>query len=119
MASVGSQRQIVDPAHSRQGERPVKVGKQRTAARGFPLQRRAEGFGVDGQQDQPILAGAVLGGRGLDLGGGGKVDETVGPVLGGARIAPAGLRFGPLVLAADMEDHFVLHGRQGSCTTAA
>jgi len=119
MAAVCSQRQVIDPTHRRKGEWPIEMRKQSAAARRLPLQRGAERTGVDGKQDQTILAGAMLGRGRLDLGRGGEVDEAVGAVLGGAIVTTAVLRLGPFVLAADMEDDGVLHGRQGSGTTAA
>lgn len=116
MATVRAQRQIrpTDDGFDRNGS--VGMRKELTASGGLPLQGFAQFRGIDGEQHQIGLTGAMLGGAFDDLCGGGEVDETIGRVLGGARVASAGLRILPFLAAAHMVDKGF--GHEGTLTQA-
>ncbi len=82
MQAIRTERQRRGPQRLGRIERPVEVRKVDTVAGGFPLQRRTEGFSIAADQQKVGLPGAMLGRRPGDQGTGGKMDETVAPVVG-------------------------------------
>ena len=64
--------------------------EQIAAARHFPAESVPERLGIDGEQDEIMLAGKVLGQRARDLIAAREMNETVANVIGRA-IEPAGV----------------------------
>ncbi len=69
-------------------ERGVKMGEQRSAARGLPFQCRAEPVRIDGEQHQILLAREIFCQRGFELVRGRQMDEPVAEIVGRARELP-------------------------------
>ena len=82
MQTVGAQRQVLDPRHRTHRQRSVKMGEQLAAPGRFPAQGIAQFRRFDRQQRQSGLTGAVAGRAFHHLGGGGKMDKAVQPILG-------------------------------------
>eukprot|EP01030_Chromulinospumella_sphaerica_P015947 gene15948-15756_t len=80
--TVRAQRRI--PLLDGQGrvERAVEVREEVAAARGFPLQARAERLGLEADDEDVGQAGEVFAGRLHGLGPGREVDVAVGEVDG-------------------------------------
>src|SRR5687767_1084390 len=84
--------------------------EQRAAARRLPFERRAKAVGVDGEQHEAGLAGAVFGRALPNLRPAREMDEAVSLVLRGARVGAAAARRLPFLALADVIDH--AHGRR-------
>ena len=80
MGSVGAERQWPDPAHGVERKRSIKVRKQGAAARDFVFEGIAQHFSIDGDQNEVVLPGKMLGGCFMRLFGCGEMDETVGKI---------------------------------------
>jgi hypothetical protein len=107
------QRQRINPQYSRGQKRAVKMGEKLAAARRFPFQGIATGPRFHGQQQQACLAGAMAGGTFRQLGCGGKMDEAIRLILGGAIIATGSLGCLPFLGTTHVKDgvsHFVQSG---------
>ena len=61
MPSVVGQWQSVAPAHRGERKFSVEVREQRATPRRLPLQPVAEGIGIDGNEDEVVLASKPLG----------------------------------------------------------
>ena len=60
MPALGVERQRIDTAHRGEWQFAVEMRKQRAAARGLPLQERAERIGIDRDQNEIALPGKLL-----------------------------------------------------------
>ena len=95
MAAIGRKRQRVDTNHRGKLQLPIKMRKQRAAARRLPFQSVAQAGGVDAQQHKIALAGEMFR-RGFGrLFGAGEMDEAVLHVDGRATEHAAALGFAP------------------------
>ena len=74
------------------------------ATRRLPLERITQRRGIDGEQNDVGLPGAVFARAAGQLLRRGEVDETVLPVLRGTGIGASRPGIFPLVLAAQVED---------------
>ena len=74
------QRQGGVPYHIGQSQWPVKMGKQRAAARWLPYQSGAERLRREGRKDQPLDPCEMARGGFGDLIGGREMDETIGDI---------------------------------------
>lgn len=77
MTPVRAKRKSFDPQNRRKLERSVKVRKPIARTGGFPDERLAEPFAVDGDQKQIALTGEVSGRRLLHLYLGRKMNEAI------------------------------------------
>src|ERR1043166_10051226 len=90
MSAVRAERQWLGPAHGAQRQRAVEVREQGAAAGGLPCERRAEGVGIDRDENEVALPGEMFRGGLPDLVGGGKMNVAVGKVDGWAgKFTPA------------------------------
>jgi len=84
------------------------MGEELAAARGRPAQSAAQAGGVDREQDQAMLAGAVSCRAFFDLRGGREMNEAVGRILVGTGVAPRRQGGAPLLFAT----HVINQGRR-------
>src|SRR6185312_6414305 len=99
-----------DPLRGGDGEVPVEVREEVSAARRLPAELCAEGSGVEGDEHQVAPAREVAA-QGLgELGGGGEVDEAVPEVDRGAAVGAGHGRVPPLGGRADLEDEVAVVG---------
>ncbi|MPL84626.1 hypothetical protein SDC9_30591 [bioreactor metagenome] len=103
-----AERQGGVPGDIGKGERAIEMGEERVAARGLPSQRGAERLGGDRDKDEVAFGGEMLRGGLDDLGRGGKVDEAVGEVDGGAGGFARGAEGIPFGAAEDLVNQHVL-----------
>src|SRR5688500_5768238 len=112
MAPVGAERQRVDTSHRARRQRRVEMREELSPSRLFPSQRIAECGGVDGQEHEPVLSRAVLGGALLHLRRSRKVNEAVRRILRRARVASARGGALPFLASANVIDRARTHPRR-------
>src|SRR5690625_1226050 len=93
--TIGRQGQWLHPDDRRRRQPAIEVREQLAAARWLPLQGIPQGVGLDRQNDQAILTGAVFGNAFADLGCGRKMDEAIAQVVAGTAIAAVSIRLRP------------------------
>src|SRR5690606_9118231 len=104
--AVGAQRQVLGAPHGRDREWAVEMREQGAAARGLPLQCRAEGRGIDAQQHEAALTGSMFGDAPGQLVSSREMDEAVTPVVGGALVAASHLGGAPGFPGGAVVDRF-------------
>ena len=109
MNSIWSERQRLDPNHGGKIERRVEMREERPAARLLPFQVPSKTPRIDRQKHEPGLAGEMSGEGVLELVGGGKMDEAVADIVGGAGEAPLAPGLGEGLLGQDFIDR-LCHG---------
>ena len=77
MASVGAEGKRLHPQHGGEIQRGMEMGKQIAAARGFIAQGVTERVGIDGDQQEIVLACKVLRRRLADLFSRGKMEVPI------------------------------------------
>jgi hypothetical protein len=102
MPPVTAERQLVDVRDCRAVQSAIEMRKELPAARRLPAQSRAKAGGVDGEQNQATLTGAVSCRALPYLRSGRKMDEAVNGVLIGSVIAPNRQCGAPFVFATHM-----------------
>jgi hypothetical protein len=116
MRPVIVEQQRLHPAHGREGQRAIEMGKQLAAARGFPFQSAAQFLGDNRNQDEVQHSGKVFRRRAGNLGGGREMDVAISEIDRRAAELAVELGLRPLRRLADLVVDRC-HGRPENATS--